>query len=1036
MSTATGPPASDSQGPSSEPTSAGHSATTGEGAGDVIDRYELIEPLGEGGMGTVWLAQQSEPVRRLVALKIVKLGMDTREVLLRFEAERQALALMDHPHVAKVLDGGATASGRPYFVMDCVKGAPITEYCDEHELGLDERLELFAKVCEAIQHAHLKGIIHRDIKPSNVLVALQGGVAAPIVIDFGIAKATAGGLTQQTLMTGTAQILGTPEYMPPEQATFSVADVDTRADIYSLGVLLYELLTGTKPFELSDVISTGYTELLRTIREVVPDRPSTRISTLGAQASELALRCGASTAALRKRLHGDLDWIIMKALEKEPERRYSTASEFAADVQRYRNHEPVVAAPPSARYRMAKFVRRRRKTVAVLTGFSLLFVSGSIGTGVGLVRAMRANTALDLALVEKGAALIEKDRALKEEERQRGLAQDNEAQARLAKQQALEEADRARRAEEESALRSRELQQVADFQSDQLSSIDVALMGIRLRAALQTAAPQEKFAQISSTLTEINFTDLATHSLELNIFAPAIQEIDRQFAEQPLVRAQLLDSVGKALQSLGRRESALYPRTRVVELRRAVLGDGHKHTLLSISNLAYLQEKLGQIPAARAHYREALEGFRNLYGNESKDVVIVLHNQAILADGQGQFEEAEALMREALDIAERVLEEDAEEFVNLTLGVGRALRVQGKLAEAESYFARSLELGRRVLGDRDRQTMVAIHSMGELQVDLGQTARGIGYFLEALEGRRLILGADHVHTLATASQLGFALRMQGKPAEAEIYLRDVLEGTRRSLGPEHPHSLSSLTSLGAVLETLGEIAEAEACFREALEAQRRITGSHHDSTLITSSALGGLLAKRGQREEAEYLLWTALEGYRELFGPEHSRSRRELEKLDDLLRKELDAVRAEGNDQRTGLVLARLGKVTLELGNALGAEPLLAEALELLEGALPEGDPRTWTLMSDLGAAIAAQVRFTEAAALLLLSAEELMALPTNAAPPALGATDTATAIERVVALYATWHTSLPSAGHSEDANQWRAMQAAWSSSRELPTED
>jgi serine/threonine protein kinase len=1036
MSDTAGPPASNPQGLSSESTSADRGVTTGEGAGDVIDRYELVEPLGEGGMGTVWLAQQSEPVRRLVALKIVKLGMDTREVLLRFEAERQALALMDHPHVAKVLDGGATASGRPYFVMDHVKGAPITEYCDEHELCLDERLDLFAKVCEAIQHAHLKGIIHRDIKPSNVLVALQAGVAAPIVIDFGIAKATAGGLTQQTLMTGAAQILGTPEYMPPEQATFSAADVDTRADIYSLGVLLYELLTGTKPFELGEVVSFGYTELLRTIREVVPERPSTRVSTHGAQALELALQRGASTVELRKRLHGDLDWIVMKALEKERERRYSTASEFAADVQRYRNHEPVVAAPPSARYRMAKFVRRRRKTVALLTGFSMLFVAGSIGTGVGLVRTMRANTALDLALLQKGEALIQKDEALREEERQRGLAQDNEARARLAKEDALEEADRAWRAEEESAQRTLELQQVADFQSDQLSSIDLALMGSRLRAALQTAAPQEKFAQLSSTLSKINFTDLATHSVELNIFAPAIQDIDRQFAEQPLVRAQLLESVGQALQSSGRRESALDPRTRVVELRRAVLGDEHEHTLQSISSLAYLQQKLGLIPEARAHYREALEGFRSLFGNESKDVVIVLHNQSLLANGQSQFAKAEALLREALDIAKRVLEEDAIEFVNLNISMGRALQVQGKGAEAEPYLARSLELSRRVLGDRDRQTLMAIHSMGELHVDLGQTATGIGYFLEALEGRRLILGADHVHTLASASQLGFALRLQGKPVEAEIYLREVLEGTRRSLGPEHPHSLSSLTSLGAVLETLGEIEESEACFREALEAQRRILGNHHDSALITSSALGSLLVNQGQREEAELLLWTALEGYRGLFGSEHSRSRRVLEKLDDLLRKELDAVRAEGNEQRTGLVLARLGKVALERGDALVAEPLLVEALELLDGTLPEGDPRTWTLMSDLGAAVAAQVRFTEAAPLLVLSAEELMALPSNTPPPALGATDTATAIERVVALYATWHTSVPSDGHSEEANQWRTLQATWSSSQALPTKD
>jgi WD40 repeat protein len=353
----------------------------GERGGDRIGRYKLLEKIGEGGFGTVWMAEQEEPVRRRVALKIIKLGMDTREVVARFEAERQALALMDHPNIARVFDGGATDTGRPYFVMELVRGVPITKFCDAQRLSVDERLELFMRVCQAVQHAHQKGIIHRDIKPSNVLVSLQDDRPVPKVIDFGIAKATAQRLTEKTLFTRFHQFIGTPAYMSPEQTGANREDIDTRSDIYSLGVLLYELLTGRTPFEEKKLLEAGFEAILKTIREVEPPRPSTRLSTLSQEDLRVvAHQRRAEPQKLNRLVRGELDWIVMKALEKDRHRRYESASALARDLQHYLDNQPVTAAAPAAMYRFRKFVRRHRVALATATSMVALLVAGVVAS--------------------------------------------------------------------------------------------------------------------------------------------------------------------------------------------------------------------------------------------------------------------------------------------------------------------------------------------------------------------------------------------------------------------------------------------------------------------------------------------------------------------------------------------------------------------------------------------------------------------------------------------------------------------------------
>ncbi len=378
-----------------------------EVAGTVIGPYKLFEPIGEGGFGIVYMAEQQSPVRRRVALKIIKPGMDTRQVLARFEAERQALAMMDHPNIARAFDAGETKSGRPYFVMELVRGVPITEYCDRNNVSVNDRLELFIQVCLAVQHAHQKGIIHRDIKPSNVLVTLHDGRPVPKIIDFGVAKAINQQLTEKTLFTRFAEMIGTPLYMSPEQAEMTSLDVDTRSDIYSLGVLLYELLTGETPFDRKRLSKASFDEIRRIIREEEPLKPSTRLSTMGEARTVVAARRGSDPGRLRQMLRGDLDWIVMKALEKDRTRRYDTASGFADDVRRYLEHRPVEARRASALYRLRRFARRNR--VAFMTASLVLaaLVIGLVGAIGQLLRARIAEASAQEELDEKSKLVLQ-----------------------------------------------------------------------------------------------------------------------------------------------------------------------------------------------------------------------------------------------------------------------------------------------------------------------------------------------------------------------------------------------------------------------------------------------------------------------------------------------------------------------------------------------------------------------------------------------------------------------------------------------------
>jgi serine/threonine protein kinase/TolA-binding protein len=917
--------------------------------GVTIGHYHLEEMMGEGGFGEVYRAEQIEPLRRKVALKIIKLGMDTHQVLARFEAERQALARMDHPNIAQVYDAGVTERGRPYFVMELVEGIPVLDYCDQRRLPLPERIELFLQVCEGVQHAHQKGILHRDLKPNNILVSDENGKPLPKVIDFGVAKSLEERLTDQTLITMQEAVMGTPMYMSPEQLEQDSSDLDTRTDIYSLGIILYELLSGATPFHKE--LPNGISEMRRIIEAVELPRPSKLFHAVADDNVANARRL--RPQAFEKKLRGDLDWIVMKAIEKERERRYNDVGALATDLERYLNHEPVSAGPPSLIYRSRKFIRRHRVGLVTMTCITITLIAGAWVSTLALMRAVRE---AERARLQESRAVSATERADQQEllaVRASERARTQKSLADTSRKLASQESERALREKERAALEAEHARKQ--------KALAEATFGFLTDELLLRADPAEEPDRDITLRTVVD---------------QAAERLEQHLSDQPLEKARIHQMLGSLYLRLAEYEKARNHADESVRLVLEELGPEHIQTLACLHDQAEVMTRQGECREAEEQFRRVLEVRRRVLGAEHPDTLRSLRSLTVCLYEQGQYEEAEEKFRAVLEMQTETLGPEHPESLQTLYNLAMVLAGRGVYEKAGEIHRDVLEVRQRVLGPQHPATLKSMRG-------LCQTLRGQGKYVEAeathrnmLEIQQRVLGGEHPDTLDSMHGLAMGLCAQGRYAEAESLVRKLIEIRQQQTGAEHPQTLQHRRELALVLHRQGQYAEAEQINCTLMATWKKIRGAEHPQTLDVQHALTHVLLEQEKYEEAEKLARSELRLRKQGQGIEHADTLEAMELLAGILHDQGRFKLAEQYYRRLirhrGSTLGKEHSDTLETRHQLAlalynqgsfpeAEQLFRQALEIQQRVLGESDPQTLKTMGALSSVLRARKQDAEA---------------------------------------------------------------------------
>jgi hypothetical protein len=952
-------------------------------------RYTLVERIGEGGMGEVWVAKQTEPVKRKVALKLIKAGMDSKAVLQRFDQERQALALMDHPNIAKVLDGGVTGDHRPYFVMELVNGLPLTKFCDQMKLPVRERLELFTPICQAVQHAHQKGIVHRDLKPSNILVTIIDGKPVPKVIDFGVAKATSGKLTDETMSTGFGAVVGTLEYMAPEQAGFAGADIDTRADIYSLGVILYELLTGLRPIDGERLRTAALSEMVRIIEDEVPSKPSTRLSTHESLPSLAALR-QTEPKKLMAMLRGELDWVVMKCLEKQRDRRYETANGLARDLQRYLADEPVEARPPSAGYRFRKFVRRHKGSAIAASLVVVALVTGMAGTTWQWIRAERARA--DEA-GQRSAAEANEQKANAAANGERLAKLDAQAKEQLAV--AAAEKEKAARLEEERqrqfaeaisrfvqddflALTSVEGQDRFGGEGKEALSKDTTLRELLDRAANKLRQRNDLDPLIEAELfwmVGVNYRGAGDAQKGIGFLERALKLRTDLLGRDHVQTLYAMNSLATAYFRDAKFELALPLYEETVKLMRASLGAEHRVTLKTLCNLAAAYQSAGHVEAALLLYQETLALQKAQLGVEDPETLSTMAKLASAYEVDRKLDLALPLYEETLKFEKAELGPEHPDTLTTMNLLARAYQLAGKMDLAFPLSVETHKLCQARLGPEHPETISSMGNLAMAYLRTGKQELALPLLEETLKLRKAKLGGDHPESLVSMMNLAEGYAEVGKHELALPLLEETVKLQKAKLPADHPSRVTGMNNLAAMYWSLGKFDKSVPLFEELLSLTEKKLGRGHPSTFQAMVNLGVNYKDAGRPQEAIGLLE---EGYR---GSKKNPQLRwigqalldayakagDTAKVADLLHEQLGEARnslPKDSPELAGL-LAQICLGLLELQQWAEAESLLRECLAVREKAQPD-EWSTFNTKSMLGGALLGQKKYAEAEPLLV----------------------------------------------------------------------